>query len=166
MEAASTTATAKLLLSPGLSLLRLAKLWLLDNLHVLRHHNGSPLLHIYGPLDTSRRGGTITMNFYDPNGRFFDHRFIEQETSKVNISLRTGCFCNPGGGEIALGLSKTELVGCFTQAEDRLTIDDFRLCIDGKSSGAVRVSVGLATNFADVHHFLQFAQGFRDKVTV
>ena len=137
--------------------------WLLDNLHVLRHHNGSPLLHIYGPLDTSRRGGTITMNFYDPNGLFFDHRFIEQEASKVNISLRTGCFCNPGGGEIALGLTRAELVTCFDHFPQRFTLDDFRVCIDHKSSGAVRISVGLVSNFEDVYRFVEFARGFVDR---
>jgi selenocysteine lyase/cysteine desulfurase len=137
--------------------------WLLDNLLSIRHSNGNPVVRLYGPPDTHMRGGTITVNFYDPSGQIIDHRHIEAEANKVNISLRTGCFCNPGGGEIALGLSKTELVGCFTQSEERLTIDDFRLCIDGKSSGAVRVSVGIATNFADVHHFLQFAQDFIDK---
>ena len=31
-----------------------------------------------------------------------------------------------------------------------MTFDQFRTCIDGKSSGAVRVSLGLASNFADV----------------
>jgi len=137
--------------------------WLLDNLLTIHHSNSNPVVRLYGPPNTHMRGGTITVNFYDPNGQIIDHRHIETEANKVNISLRTGCFCNPGGGEVALGLSKTELVGCFTQSEDRLTIDDFRLCIDGKSSGAVRISVGLATNFTDVHHFIQFAQGFVDK---
>ncbi len=43
--------------------------------------------------------------------------------------------------------------------EKRLSIDDFRLCIDGKASGAVRVSVGPVTNFSDVQAFLTFARG-------
>jgi len=137
--------------------------WLLNNLMVLHHSNGKPLIRFYGPLSSNRRGGTITMNFYDPHGQFFDHRQIEAEANKVMISLRTGCFCNPGGGELALGLSQTELIGCFTKPQDRLTLDDFRLCIDGKSSGAVRISVGLVSNFADVYQFVQFAKGFIDK---
>jgi molybdenum cofactor sulfurtransferase len=136
--------------------------WLLDNLSHLHHANGEPLVRVYGPLDTHLRGGTLTVNFYDPKGRFFDHRLIEAEANKVNISLRTGCFCNPGGGEIALGISQTELVACFQQPGARLTLDDFRVCIDGKSSGAVRISVGLVSNFADVYRLLQFAQGFLD----
>lgn len=137
--------------------------WLLGNLLSLHHSNGNSLLRVYGPSDTHRRGGTVTVNFYDPDGRFIDHRAIEAEANKANISLRTGCFCNPGGGEIALGLSQTELAACFTGPQQRLTLDDFRLCIDGKSSGAVRVSVGLASNFADVHRFLEFARGFVDR---
>jgi molybdenum cofactor sulfurtransferase len=137
--------------------------WLLDNLLALRHNNGQALIRLYGPLDTYRRGGTVTVNFYDPKGRYIDHRLIEREASQANISLRTGCFCNPGGGEIAMGLSRTELVACFTQSQERLTMDDFRLCIDGKSSGAVRISLGLASNFADVYHFAQFARGFIDR---
>jgi selenocysteine lyase/cysteine desulfurase len=75
--------------------------------------------------------------------------------------LRTGCFCNPGAGEIALGISRMELAACFSQPthEQRLSLDDFRLCIDGKSSGAVRISVGMVTNFADVQAFLKFCEG-------
>jgi selenocysteine lyase/cysteine desulfurase len=44
-----------------------------------------------------------------------------------------------------------------------MTLDEFRRCIDDKSTGAVRVSVGLATTFADVYHFIEFARGFLDK---
>jgi len=134
--------------------------WLLDALHHLRHETGTRLIRIYGPVKNERRGGTVTMNFYDPAGRFFDHRYIEAEANRRNISLRTGCFCNPGGGEIALELSRPELVACFRDSDDRITMDDFRLCIDGKNSGAVRVSAGLVSNFADVYRFYRFARGF------
>ena len=36
----------------------------------------------------------------------------------------------------------------------------------GKSAGAIRVSLGLASNFADVERFLRFAVGFRDQATL
>jgi molybdenum cofactor sulfurtransferase len=135
--------------------------WLLDNLSEMKHRSGVPLVRIYGPLTTDRRGGAVTANFYDAAGQPVDHRFIELEAGQHNISLRTGCFCNPGAGEIALGLSKPELAACFTQPghDQRLSLDDFRLCIDGKSSGAVRVSVGLVSNFEDVQALLKFARG-------
>ena len=135
--------------------------WLLDNLVEIKHPNGKPLVKIYGPITTDLRGGAIAMNFVDPNGNVIDHRSIEQNANKKEISLRTGCFCNPGAGELALGISSSELTSCFTRPdhEQRLTYDEFRLCIDGKASGAVRVSVGLVSNFEDVEHFLDFVRG-------
>jgi molybdenum cofactor sulfurtransferase len=135
--------------------------WMLDNLSEMKHNNGVPLVRIYGPLNTVKRGGAVTMNFFDQNNVPIDHRFIEQEAGQHNISLRTGCFCNPGAGEVALGISKPELAACFSQPGhgQHLSLDDFRLCIDGKSSGAVRVSVGLVSNFEDVQLFLNFAGG-------
>ena len=104
------------------------------------------------------------MNFYAPDGRPIDHREVERRANAAGISLRTGCFCNPGGGEIALGLSQPELAACFRQPghQDHLTIDDFRLCIDGKSTGAVRISLGVMSNFDDAQRFLRFAQGMLD----
>ncbi|MGB8648799.1 MAG: aminotransferase class V-fold PLP-dependent enzyme [Anaerolineae bacterium] len=137
--------------------------WLLEQMTALAHHNGAPLAHLYGPVSTERRGGTITFNFYNPQGHFIDHRLVEQRANEVNISLRTGCFCNPGGGELALGLSASELTSCFIRKPDRLTVDEFRRCIDDKSTGAVRISVGLATTFADVYRFIQFARSFLDQ---
>ncbi len=136
--------------------------WMLDQLATLRHGTGVPVVHIYGPLTTEMRGGTVTANFYDADGHFIDHRLVEQRANQVNISLRTGCFCNPGGGELALGISAEELSSCFV-SHDRLTLDEFRRCIDDKSTGAVRISVGLATTFRDVYHFIEFARGFVDK---
>lgn len=134
--------------------------WLLQNLLEVKHPNGTPLVRFYGPLDTDRRGGALAMNFVDDAGRVVDHRWIEEHANKVDVSLRTGCFCNPGAGELALGISSSELTSCFNQPvhEQRLTYNEFRLCIDGKASGAVRVSVGLVSNFEDVEAFIRFAQ--------
>jgi molybdenum cofactor sulfurtransferase len=142
--------------------------WLLDNLTSMRHSNGVPLVRVYGPTNLDERGGAVTVNFYDEHNRPLDHRFIEQKANEANISLRTGCFCNPGAGEVALEISRVELDVCFTQPghEDRLTVDDFRTCIDGKSSGAVRISVGMVTNFNDIQGFLDFARGLLAKSNV
>lgn len=137
--------------------------WLLDALHALHHRNGAPLIRVYGPTTAEQRGGTITLNFYDPDGHFIDHRLVERRANQERISLRTGCFCNPGGGELALGIAADELTSCFVRYEHRLTLDDFRRCIDAKSTGAVRISVGLVTTFADVFHFVRFARGFLDQ---
>ncbi len=136
--------------------------WLIDALLALRHRNGRPLIQLYGPVGTEDRGGTVTINFYDPDGRVIDHDLIEAAANREMISLRTGCFCNPGAGEMALGISKQELVTCFSDTGRGMTYGDLRLCIDGKSTGAVRVSAGIVSNFEDVHRFATFARGFLD----
>ncbi|HXF84766.1 MAG TPA: aminotransferase class V-fold PLP-dependent enzyme [Anaerolineales bacterium] len=135
--------------------------WLLDNLTAMRHSNGMPLVRVYGPTTMEGRGGAVTVNFYDRDGKVIDHRLIEQKANEVNISLRTGCFCNPGAGEIALGVSRVELDVCFTRPghEERLSREDFQMCFDGKSMGAVRISVGMVSNFKDIQGFLAFARG-------
>lgn len=132
--------------------------WLVSNLKDLKHENGKPLVKIYGPVDLERRGGAVALNFFTPDGTPIDHRWIEERASARNISLRTGCFCNPGAGELALNISSEELSSCFNRPdhEQRLTYDEFRLCINTKASGAVRVSVGMVSNYADIQKFLDF----------
>ncbi len=139
--------------------------WLLERLTSMRHSSGRPLVSVYGPVDTVDRGGAVALNFADSGGAPIDHRIIEAQANLRGISLRTGCFCNPGAGEIALGISLDELATCFTRPTHakRLTIDEFRDCIDGKSTGAVRVSLGIASDFKDVVAFLDFARGFLDR---
>jgi selenocysteine lyase/cysteine desulfurase len=139
--------------------------WLLDNLLSLRHSNGQPLILLYGPTDTHLRGGTVTVNFFDPEGELIDYRRIEALANEINISLRTGCFCNPGAGENAHGLTAAELADCFGN-EERMSFEQFIVAMSGKdidAVGAVRISVGLVTNFADVYRLMAFAQGFIDK---
>ncbi len=135
--------------------------WLIEELLALRHRGGEPLVRIYGPASREARGATLAFNFYDEAGRPIDHLEIERRASQRRISLRTGCFCNPGAGEVAMGLSRGEIEACFGAGppEARMTYEDLRRCIDPKAAGAVRVSLGLASNFADVHAFVQFARG-------
>ena len=136
--------------------------WLIEQLLELRHSNGQPVVRIYGPITTERRGGTIAFNFCDPSGVILDCYTIQEEANQCGLSLRSGCFCNPGVREIALGLVREDLASVFRQKE-RMTYEQFLHVIDGRKQGALRVSVGLATNFSDVYHFLQFAQTIIDR---
>jgi molybdenum cofactor sulfurtransferase len=136
--------------------------WLITRMAALTHGNGRPLIRIYGPTDTTMRGGTVAFNVYDARGVSIDHLLVEERANKWNISLRTGCFCNPGAGELALGLSKDDMTQCLGRSGARMSLEEFRQCIDGKSTGAVRVSLGLVTNFEDVQTFISFLSEFRE----
>lgn len=135
--------------------------WLIKKLASIRHSNGRNLISIYGPASMENRGGTVAMNFYDPDGHFIDHLRVETRANQMGISLRTGCFCNPGDGEMALGLSADELTSCFA-IKTNFEYQDFRSCLAEKSTGAVRVSLGLVSNFEDVYQMVKLAESFID----
>jgi selenocysteine lyase/cysteine desulfurase len=136
--------------------------WLIDQLLSLRHNNGQPLIRLYGPPNTDRRGGTVQVNFFDPSGAMFDCYSMERLANEERISLRAGCHCNPGAREVALGFTRKDLEVCFRD-KDRMTFEQFLQVIDGKTTGALRASIGLATNFADVYKYVQFAKTFVDR---
>ena len=139
--------------------------WMLSELLDLRHGNGRPLVRIYGPTTMVMRGGTITLNFYDPDGHLLDYRRVEELAIARRISFRTGCFCNPGAGETAEGLTAEDMLAGL-EAGGEMTLPRFLQVIQhrgGKSAGAIRVSLGLASNFDDVETFLAFAAELRDQ---
>ncbi len=137
--------------------------WLLEEMAALRHSNGAPIVRIFGPTDTTARGGTIAFNFVDDAGAVFDYRRIEALASDARISLRTGCFCNPGAGEIAHGITHDEMAKCFASSEP-VTYQQLYETMreNGKTAATFRISLGIASNFADAQAFIAFAQQFRD----
>lgn len=135
---------------------------LLSGLSDLHHANGEPLVHIYGPSTNDERGGTVAMNFFDPQGRLVHPKEIEREASQRNISLRTGCHCNPGAGETALHITEQQMADLF-RSKERARRDRFLHVASSLEAGAVRVSLGIASNVADVSAFLHFAKGFEDR---
>jgi selenocysteine lyase/cysteine desulfurase len=139
--------------------------WLLEELLSLRHSNGRAMVRIYGPANTQARGGTITVNLYDPQGHLLDYRRVEEMAGAERISLRTGCFCNPGAGETAENLTEEDMQAGFTMGADINLMSFVRLMQERghKSAGAIRASIGVATNFPDVLRFLRFIAGFRDQ---
>jgi selenocysteine lyase/cysteine desulfurase len=135
--------------------------WLLKKLRDLQHSNGNPLIRIFGPEQMDERGGTLVMNFYDKDGKLHPFSFIESEANKRNISIRTGCFCNPGIDETNNCVSAVHLEDYFSAHPD----GNFYEMMDftGHLRGSVRISLGLASNFKDVCAFYQFAQTFLNR---
>jgi molybdenum cofactor sulfurtransferase len=130
--------------------------WLLDELATLRHANGNPVVQIHGPQMTYRRGGTIAFNFLRPDGRLVDVRIVDGRAAEHGVSLRTGCFCNPGAAELAFGVPPEVLL---RHANSPAFGDQLR-ALGVESGGAVRVSLGVATTFRDVYRFMHFASSF------
>ena len=141
--------------------------YLLEEMQALRHSNGAPLVRIYGPTNTTSRGGTIAFNLVDPEGEFFPYQLVEAEANERTISIRAGCFCNPGAGEFSLDITSEDVRRCVKQAtvDGVLDVNLYHECLGSKPSGAVRASLGMVTSFEDIARFLTFLTSYLDRKT-
>jgi selenocysteine lyase/cysteine desulfurase len=131
--------------------------YLYDKLTALKHPSGTDMVRIFGTHDFGRRGGNIILNFVDSEGHTMPFELIEARANERMISIRSGCFCNPGIDEINNCITTEEMSKYFSTHEK----GDYHDMVTtlGKMRGAIRVSVGLATNLADLDAFVDFAQG-------
>jgi hypothetical protein len=122
-----------------------------------------PMARIYGPAGTRDRGGTVAFNLLDPVGHVIDERAVARAAAAAGISIRTGCFCNPGASEAASQLTRRAL---RTAARARpQTMDQYVGLLGLPSGGALRASVGLASTVGDVERFLAFVEmTYQDRV--
>ncbi|KAK4097567.1 aminotransferase class-V [Parathielavia hyrcaniae] len=144
--------------------------WFLTRLLALRHSDGSPMARVYGPTGAAdrmtMRGGTVTFNLLDGAGKVVDERLVALESAAARISLRTGCFCNPGAGEASLGLDMKVVRKLGRVRQQRPDMDAFARENSIPALGAVRVSFGAVSTAADVDKFFGFAEKtYKDRVT-
>jgi len=127
--------------------------WFLERLTTLRHGNGLPMARVYGPTTTSARGGIVSFNFLDPSGHVLDPALVANEATSAGISLRTGCFGNPGAGSNAAELCPKSLRALLKHG----TADSLDV-VGLPSGGTVRVSFGAPSAVRDVERFIAFAE--------
>ena len=138
--------------------------FLIERLLNISHRNGLPLIKMYGSTDIEKKGGTVMMNFFDSSGLRYPCNAIQTEANKRLISLRAGCFCNPGIDEITSDIRKEELSKYF-DSRHNADYDDMTSFL-GKLRGAIRVSVGIPTTKGDLEKFIRFAIRFTNKTVV
>lgn len=136
---------------------------LLHGLWSMRHSCGAPLVAIHGPVGMQDRGGTVALNVLRPDGSVVDYRVVEARAREAGISVRGGCFCNPGTAEHAFGFTPADAARCFgAAAAEGFDLDRLRACMRGRPVGAIRVSLGMPSVEADVARFLDLLARFRD----
>jgi selenocysteine lyase/cysteine desulfurase len=128
--------------------------YLYRELQHLRHPNDAPRVRIFGPEDRKNVGGTLIMNFLTPDGDRIPFEEVEQLANEARISIRSGCFCNPGIDEVNNCITGPELSKYFS-SRDRGNYRDMMTSL-GIMRGATRVSVGIATSVADLDRFVRF----------
>ncbi len=133
--------------------------YLLHHLSTLKHKNGTPVLQILGPKDTQQRGGTIIMTFHREDGSMILFEDIEKAAVQKGISLRTGCFCNPGLDEINSQISGADLEAFYRSKNFKVQYHEM-LYYKDKVRGATRISVGIATVEKDIQVLLDFIRHY------
>jgi selenocysteine lyase/cysteine desulfurase len=108
-------------------------------------------IRVYGPRDAHARGGIVTFNVVR-DGRVLPYELVEAAARELNVALRGGCFCNPGAAEHAFGIRADVSRACL---RDEFSVARFRQCLGGGAVGAVRASVGVATNYDDLDRLLE-----------
>lgn len=123
---------------------------LLARLAELRHDDGSPVVVRYGPGVADDRGGTVAFNVRHRSGAIVPFWVVVASAAAAGVSVRGGCFCNPGAAEAALGLDSAATADCLRRIRDDFTAERFADCLDGAPVGAVRASVGVPTVMRDI----------------
>ncbi|KAF9012595.1 pyridoxal phosphate-dependent transferase [Cyathus striatus] len=151
--------------------LRLSSLmhYLVDSLLRLKHDvSQTPVVRILSrrPVrrlrfvgDQADAGSVVSLVFLDPSGEMIPNSFIEYSASQKNVSLRTGCMCNPGGAASLLGIEED-----MKRLYPGVTLVDFENVV-GRELGVVRISLGLASNFQDVWRVIEFASSIAREET-
>ena len=77
------------------------------------------------------------------------------------ISIRSGCFCNPGIDEINYCITHDEVGKYFTNKKDQ----DYNAFIAHLKEirGAIRVSVGIATTTKDLEKYINLVNSLKNK---
>jgi selenocysteine lyase/cysteine desulfurase len=122
---------------------------LVEGLSGLRHESAAPLVRLYGM--GGDRGATIAFNVLDADGRPLPFGIVERRANEAGVQLRAGCFCNPGAAEAAFGFDAGQMAGALAALGRQFSIPGLRqrLGVD-TAVGAVRASLGLASNRRDV----------------
>jgi selenocysteine lyase/cysteine desulfurase len=133
---------------------------MLAELASLRYTNGRPMTQVYGPANSASRGGTVAFNVMDQCGRVVPYQAVERRALERGVSVRGGCFCNPGAAERAFGFPGAETLSCMNRARtEGFTIESFAACLGGDTAvGAVRASLGIASNANDIARLLEVVE--------
>ena len=129
--------------------------YLAKNLSDLMYLNGQSLVKMYSDFSVGieGQGGIVTFNLLGPRGNYLGYSAFNRIAKMNRLIVRVGCFCNLGGCQNYLGTSDDDIVSfhkmghkCGSPAMD---------VINGKPTGAIRVSIGFYSTLEDVNFLLK-----------
>ncbi|CAH0729350.1 unnamed protein product, partial [Brenthis ino] len=123
---------------------------LYEQLSNLKHENGRHAAVLYMDSDFTDikiQGGILAFNLVRENGSYIGYAEFQHMAELFNISIRTGCFCNSGTCQRHLKFTNSEMKSMYKAGHK--CGDEVDL-INGKPTGAIRVSFGYYNTFNDI----------------
>jgi selenocysteine lyase/cysteine desulfurase len=120
------------------------------------------MVRLYGPADDADRGGAVSFNVLEPDGSIVDFPIVDAFAASRRVSLRSGCFCNPGASETARGITADEMRRVFDLGHQP-SVAELRTILGTKALGALRASVGIATTDEDLDRLFATIRDFLDR---
>ena len=120
----------------------------------LRHYNNVNLVQIYGVDDINNHGSIIAFNLKDSHGEYIGFKGVERLCEQKNIKIRSGCTCNPGACNFYLNLTSEEVMENYKRGNK--CWDTKSTSLNGKPTGAIRISFGNSSTIEDVNLFVKF----------
>ena len=137
---------------------------------LVHDHNGEPVVELYGhwksfaskskiatDIPCCYPGPTIAFNVRDRDGSPIGYDEVSR-LATLNcppISLRTGCFCNPGACQDAIPLTNADVLKNYASGH---VCGDRRGVLNNKSTGAIRASFGKESIWEDMDALATFIE--------
>ncbi|XP_075971645.1 molybdenum cofactor sulfurase isoform X2 [Anticarsia gemmatalis] len=119
-------------------------------LQELHHTNGNKAAILYMDSDFSdikKQGAIVTFNLLREDGSYVGYSEFQHMADLFNVNVRTGCFCNSGSCQRHLMSTNKEMKEMYKAGH--VCGDELDL-VDGRPTGAIRVSFGYFNTFNDI----------------
>ncbi len=128
---------------------------LIHRLSLLSYPDGNPLVKVHSPQTTT---SIVAFSVITPSGTPIGYSEVTNlaDLHYPPIQIRAGCFCNSGACQTALSLSNDTVIA---NHEAGHTCGDSLDIVDGKATGAIRVSFGKESTWEDLDTFVGFLDG-------
>ncbi|XP_050664307.1 molybdenum cofactor sulfurase isoform X2 [Leptidea sinapis] len=123
---------------------------LYNQLCLLKHENGVKAAVLYMDSnfnDIKKQGSIVTFNLLRKDRSYIGYAEFQHMADLFNIAIRTGCLCNSGACQRLLNIDNKEMKAMYSAGHK--CGDNIDL-INGKPTGAIRVSFGYYNTFSDV----------------
>ena len=126
-------------------------------LRKLRHGNGRKAVVLYSE-ESDVSGPTVAFNIRRDDGSFVGYNEVSKLAGLHHppMQFRTGCFCNPGACQQALGFTDDEAIDNYETAGH--VCGDHIDLVRGSPTGAIRISFGKDSLWEDMDSFVMFVE--------